>query len=67
LLRRVAHSAGPTITSATAYLGHGHGQHLWQDFLRVLEREPFTAEDEEEVIAGAQLAFAMFARAAGRA
>jgi heme oxygenase (biliverdin-IX-beta and delta-forming) len=67
LLRTVAASADPVIPSATAYLNHGAGQHLWQSFLRALEREPFSLADEADVMMGAGLAFSMFARSADRA
>jgi heme oxygenase len=67
LLKTVDASADPVIASATAYLRHGAGQHLWQDFLHALEREPFTPDDEAEVLAGAQQAFSLFARSADRA
>lgn len=67
LLRSVAQSSDPVIASATAYLRHGAGQPLWQDFLHMLARQPFSPEDETEVIAGAQTAFSIFARAADRA
>jgi heme oxygenase (biliverdin-IX-beta and delta-forming) len=64
LLRQVAASADPVIASATAYLNHGAGQHLWQSFLRALEREPFSPDDEVDVMVGAGVAFSMFARSA---
>jgi heme oxygenase len=67
LLRTVALSANPAVASATAYLGHGSGQHLWQSFLHVLQREPFAPGDEAEIIAGASWAFSTFARSADRA
>jgi heme oxygenase (biliverdin-IX-beta and delta-forming) len=67
LLRTVALSANPVIASATAYLDHGSGQHLWQSFVHALEHAPFTHHDEADIIAGAHLAFSMFARSADRA
>jgi heme oxygenase len=67
LLRTVAHSADPVITQATAYLDHGAGQHLWPSFLHALEHQPFMPGDEPEIIAGAHLAFSVFARSAGGA
>lgn len=62
LLRKVAASADPVIASATAYLNHGAGQHLWQSFVRALEREPFSPDDEIDVMVGTGVAFSMFDR-----
>jgi heme oxygenase (biliverdin-IX-beta and delta-forming) len=67
LLRGVAHAPDPVVTSATAYLGHGAGQHFWQSFLVALEQEPATPDDEAEIIDAAEQAFSMFAEAAARA
>ena len=67
LLRTVTLSTDPAISLATAYLGHGAGQHFWQGFVHALEHAPFTPDDEAEIIAGAHLAFSMFARSAERA
>jgi len=67
LLRTVTLSADPAISLATAYLGHGAGQHFWQSFVHALEHAPFMPGDEAEIIAGAHLAFSTFARSAERA
>jgi heme oxygenase len=67
LRRTIATSADPVISRATAYLDHGSGQQLWQSFLLALGHQSFTQDDEDEIIAGAQSAFAMFARSADRA
>jgi heme oxygenase len=67
LLKTIAISGDPVIASATAYLKYGAGQHLWQGFLHALEHEPFTPDDEAEVMAGAEQAFSLFARSAARA
>jgi heme oxygenase (biliverdin-IX-beta and delta-forming) len=67
LLRGVAHAADPMVAAATAYLGHGAGQHFWHSFLAALEQEPATPDDETEIIDAAKLAFSMFAHAAARA
>src|SRR5262249_13922791 len=37
LLKAVSQSSDPVVASATAYLSHGMGQHLWQSFLVMLE------------------------------
>jgi heme oxygenase (biliverdin-IX-beta and delta-forming) len=65
LLRTIAVRSEPEIAAATRYLRHGAGQALWPSFLLTLEREPQNAE--AEIIAGAQRAFAVFAKAAARA
>lgn len=65
LLRTVAGCDEPQIVAATNYLRHGNGLPLWRTFLERLEREPVTPDGEAEVIACAERAFAMFARAAG--
>lgn len=67
LLRSIANATDAMIASATAYLGHGQGLHLWQGFLTTLENQPVTPADEAEAIDGARHAFAMFAQAAARA
>jgi heme oxygenase (biliverdin-IX-beta and delta-forming) len=67
LLRTVTLSADPVISLATAYLGHGAGQHFWQSFVHTLGHEPFKPGDESEIIAGAHAAFSIFARSADRA
>jgi heme oxygenase len=63
LVRIAAASADPQVRAATRYLGHGAGQGLWRSFLARLAREPVSAEDERRMIARAQQAFAMFAKA----
>ncbi len=63
LIRMAAASADPQVRAATRYLRHGSGQGLWRSFLDRLEREPVSADDERAMIASAQQAFAMFAKA----
>jgi heme oxygenase len=67
LLRGVAAATDPVVAGATAYLGHGAGQHLWQSYLAALEQEPATPADATEIVAAANSAFAIFAEAAARA
>jgi len=67
LTRIVAASADPRVRAATRYLCHGSGQGLWRSFLDRLEREPVSADDERQIIMGAQQAFAMFAQAVATA
>jgi heme oxygenase len=64
LLRGIADCGDTRITAATHYLSHGAGLKLWPTFLQKLEGEAIAPEDEAEIIAGAHLAFAMFAEAA---
>jgi heme oxygenase (biliverdin-IX-beta and delta-forming) len=65
LMRAVTGCGEPRMVAATNYLAHGDGLPLWRTFLETLEREGVAPDGEVEVIAGAQRAFAMFARAAG--
>jgi heme oxygenase (biliverdin-IX-beta and delta-forming) len=67
LLRAIDASSEPRIVLATSYLSHGAGQRLWPSFLQILEDQSVTLQDEAEIIAGAHLAFALFAEAAARA
>jgi heme oxygenase (biliverdin-IX-beta and delta-forming) len=67
LVRIAAASVDPRVRAATRYLGHGSGRGLWRSFLDRLERESVSAEDEHRMIASAQQAFAMFARAVAAA
>jgi heme oxygenase (biliverdin-IX-beta and delta-forming) len=64
LLRAVAAGGDPKIAAATRYLSHGAGLRLWPAFLQTLEDQPVTPQDEAAIIAGAHLAFALFAEAA---
>jgi len=67
LRRIVAASADRRVRSATRYLSHGVGQGLWRSYLARLEREAGTATDVSGMIASAQQAFAMFAKAVAAA
>lgn len=64
LLRHVRRAADPRILNATAYLAHGAGQHLWQDFLAVLEADADGPHEVADIVAAARRAFALFSRAA---
>ena len=66
LLKLVARSTDPAMTRATAYLSHGSGGPLWEQFLLLLAREA-PRVDEDEVVAGAHGAFGLFSMAAARA
>jgi heme oxygenase len=67
LLKTVSQSSDPAVAAATAYLGHGAGQHLWRSFLVMLERHGATLKrtlsSEKDVVDGARQAFALFAHA----
>jgi len=67
LLKRVSQSTDLVVAATTAYLGHGAHQQLWRSFLVMLERHGATLKKtlsrEEDVINGAQQAFALFAQA----
>ena len=68
LLKAVTQSSDPVVSTTTAYLSHGSGQHLWRSFLVMLERHTATLgrtlSSEKDVINGARQAFALFAQAA---
>jgi heme oxygenase len=64
LLRAIDAGSDPQIAAATRYLRHGVGLRLWPNFLQTLENQPVTPQDEAAIIAGAHLAFALFAEAA---
>jgi heme oxygenase len=64
LLRHVRRASDPLIRNATAYLAHGAGQHLWQDFLAVLESHADELRDEADLIEPARRALDLFSRAA---
>jgi heme oxygenase len=55
------------VATTNAYLSHGLERPLWQSFVATLERHGETIADDDGVIAGATLAFDLFARAAARA
>jgi heme oxygenase len=63
LLRHVRRASDPRILHASAYLAHGAGQHLWQDFLALLESHAGELQDEEDIIRPAKRAFDLFSRA----
>lgn len=65
LLKAVTRSADPAVGRATAYLGHGAGEPLWEKFLALLTHEA-PHLDEEEVVEGARSAFGVFSTAAAR-
>ena len=64
LLRHVRRASDPLILNATAYLAHGAGQDLWQDFLAVLEAHADDLDDEAEIVQPARRAFDLFSKAA---
>ncbi|MBR0873771.1 biliverdin-producing heme oxygenase [Bradyrhizobium tropiciagri] len=64
LLKRIDRTAGPRIRTATAYLGHGAGQHLWPSFLALLESHASELSAEDDIIEPARRAFDLFASAA---
>jgi len=64
LLKHVRSGADPRILGATAYLAHGSGQHLWNDFLDVLESHAATLVNEMDIVLPARRAFELFAKAA---
>lgn len=64
LVRGVERGGDPASHAATAYLRHGSGQALWPAFVAQLEQSAHAIAAPERVLAGALLAFAMFARAA---
>ena len=64
LLRHVRRASDPRILAATAYLAHGYGQDLWQNFLSVLDAHADDLRDEEEIVEPARRAFDLFSRAA---
>lgn len=66
LLKAVTRSADPVVRRATAYLGHGAGQPLWERFLTLLAHEA-PKLDEKDVVEGARSAFDVFSMAAARA
>lgn len=67
LLKHVRRATDPRILDATAYLAHGTGQHLWPDFLAVLENHAGTLDDEADIVEPARRAFDLFSQAAARA
>jgi len=67
LVRQVTRSTDPLVRAATAYLRHGENERFWPSFLDLLARELPSPAEEEDMIAGAQWAFARFAEAAARA
>ena len=64
LLKTVAKSSDPVVTSATRYLAHGADGRLWQSFLVMLERHAAALSDDAGAIAGARQAFDLFEQAA---
>lgn len=64
LLRQIRQASDPRILRATAYLTHGAGQHLWPDFLAVMESHAGTLDDEADIVEPARRAFDLFSRAA---
>jgi heme oxygenase len=64
LLRHVRRASDPRILGASTYLAHGAGQHLWRDFLVVLESHADELDNQEDVIEPARRAFDLFSRAA---
>jgi heme oxygenase (biliverdin-IX-beta and delta-forming) len=63
LLRHVRRAADPRIRNATAYLAHGTGQGLWQDFLAVLESHAGKSHDPADIVRSARRAFDLFSKA----
>lgn len=63
LLKHVRRARDPRILNATAYLAHGAGQHLWQDFLAALARHAGEWPDEDDIVIPARRAFDLFATA----
>ncbi len=66
LLRHVRKTDDPRILNATAYLAHGTGQHLWPDFLAVLESHADLVDDEADITESARRAFDLFYKAAAQ-
>ncbi|MDT2020843.1 biliverdin-producing heme oxygenase [Methylocella sp. CPCC 101449] len=66
LIKTVSASSDPALVSATAYLSHGVGQPLWQNFLSFLDRLTLTPKEIERAIVGARYAFGLFAAGASR-
>lgn len=64
LLRQLRQASDPRILRATAYLAHGAGQHLWPEFLVLLESHAGTLDDEADIVEPARRAFDLFSRAA---
>jgi heme oxygenase len=66
LLRHVQKAGDRRILHATAYLAHGTGQHLWPDFLAVLESHAEVVDDEADIVEPARRAFDLFYKAAAQ-
>ena len=66
LLKRIDRTADPRVRAATAFLGHGAGQHLWPAFLALLESHAVEISDDDEITVPACRAFDLFAMAASR-
>lgn len=60
MLARLAENPDSEAVNATAYLRHGFGKRFWPSFLNALEAHPSAQNDREDLIRGAQIAFAMF-------
>lgn len=67
LIRHVRQASDPGILNATAYLAHGASQHLWPEFLAVLETHASALDDEADIVEPARGAFDLFSRAAAQA
>jgi heme oxygenase len=66
LLKHVRRVSDPRILNACAYLAHGTGQHLWQEFLAVLEKHAGELHNEADIVQPARRAFDLFFRAAAQ-
>jgi len=64
LLKTVKGASDSVIATATAYLGHGAGRHLWAHFLAILESHADGLVDPDDLVGPARRAFALFATAA---
>lgn len=66
LLHHVRKADDARILNATAYLTHGAGQHLWREFLVVLESHGKLLDNEAGIVEPARRAFDLFYRAAAQ-
>ena len=66
VIAHVRRVSDPRILNACAYLAHGTGQHLWQEFLAVLEKHAGELHNEADIVQPARRAFDLFFRAAAQ-
>ena len=64
LSREVRRCSDPVVSDNTAFLSHGAGRPLWQNFLAVLESHTGELADEEDIAGPARGAFSLFKQAA---